>query len=117
MSGGLAATSERTAMLELIAIVGGLILIFYLPYEVNKVRNGWVRKRFKGAPADFTAAYAKSLKSFTTIGIVLGCVGVALAPLAPERGEWIFKLLGATIWFGVAAVAYHQRARLEQQAA
>jgi hypothetical protein len=30
-------------MLELIAIVGGLSLLFYLPHETNKVRNGWVR--------------------------------------------------------------------------
>jgi len=104
-------------MLELIAIVGGFILLFYLPYEANKVRGGWVRKRFKGAPGEFPAAYAKSLKSMTTIGIVLGCAGIVLAPLADESGEWIFKLLGAAIWFGVAAVAYHQRGRLEQQPA
>jgi hypothetical protein len=30
-------------MLELIAIVGGLFLLFYLPQETNKVRNGCVR--------------------------------------------------------------------------
>jgi hypothetical protein len=99
-------------MLELIAIVGGFILLFYLPYEANKVRNGWVRKRFKGPPEDFPAAYAKALKSFMITGIVLGCAGLVLAPLAPEQGEWIFKLLGAAIWFGVAAVAYHQRTKL-----
>jgi hypothetical protein len=104
-------------MLELIAIVGGLILIFYLPYEVGKVRNGWVRKSFKGAPADFPAAYAKSLKSFTTLGLILGCVGVVLAPLTPEGGEWVFKLLGAAIWFGVAAIAYQQRGKLTAQPA
>jgi len=102
-------------MLELIAIVGGVVLLFYLPHEANKVRNGWMRRRFKGPPAEFRAAYAKWLKSFGTIGIVLGCVGIVLAPLAPERGEWVFKLLGAAIWFGVAAVAFRQRARLEQQ--
>jgi hypothetical protein len=98
-------------MLELIAIVAGFILLFYLPYEANKVRNGWVRKRFKGAPEDFPAAYAKALKSFMITGIVLGCAGLALAPLAPEEGEWVFKLLGAAIWFGVAGVAFHQRGK------
>lgn len=102
-------------MLELIAIVGGFFLLFYLPHEANKVRNGWVRKRFKGAPEDFPAAYAKALKFHINIGIVLGCGGLILAPLAPEQGEWIFKLLGAAIWFGVAAVAYNQRVKFEQQ--
>ena len=104
-------------MLELIAIVGGLFLLFYLPHEANKVRNGWVRPRFKGTPAEFPAAYAKAMKSFGTIGIVLGCTGIVLAPLAPEKGEWVFKLLGAAIWFGVAAVAFRQRSCIEQQPA
>lgn len=104
-------------MFELLAIVGGAILLFYLPYEANKVRSGWVRKRFKGAPEDFPAAYAKSLKYMTTIGVVLGCVGIAGVPLSLESGEWVFKLLGSAIWFGVAAVAYHQRGRLEQRPA
>jgi hypothetical protein len=104
-------------MLELIAIVCGLVLLFYLPYEVNKVRNGWVRKSFKGAPEEFPAAYAKGLKSFMTIGLILGGIGVVLAPLAPESGEWVFKLLSAAIWFGVAGVSAHQRGRLTSQAA
>ena len=104
-------------MLELIAIVGGIFLLFYLPYEANKVRNGWVRKRFKGRPEAFPAVYAKSLKTFGTLGVVLGCIGIVLAPLAPEQGEWIFKLLGAAIWFGVAAVAFHQRGKFAPQAA
>jgi hypothetical protein len=30
-------------MLGLIAIVGGLVLLFYPPHEANKMRNGWVR--------------------------------------------------------------------------
>ena len=101
-------------MLELIAIVCGFILLFYIPHEANKVRAGWVRKRFKGAPEDFPAAYAKALKSFIITGIVLGCAGLALAPLALEEGEWVFKLLGAAIWFGVAAVAFHQRGKFPQ---
>jgi hypothetical protein len=35
-----------------------------------------------------------------------------VAPLAPEEGEWVFKLLGAAIWFGIAAVALHRRGKL-----
>ena len=104
-------------MLELIGIVGGLILLFYLPHEVKKVRSGWVRKSFKGAPEDFPAAYAKGLKSFATIGLILGCAGVLLAPLAPESGEWVFKLLGAAIWFGVAGISFRLRSRLAEQPA
>jgi hypothetical protein len=76
-----------------------------------------VRARFKGTPAEFPAAYAKAMKSFATIGIVLGCIGIVLAPLASEKGEWVFKLLGAAIWFGVAAVSFRQRSRIEQQSA
>ena len=103
-------------MLELIAIIGGLILLFYLPHEANKVSGGWVRKNFKGAAADYPAAYVKTLKWFTKLGVILGCVGIALAPLSLERGEWVFKLLGAAIWFGVAAVAFQQRSKFPQVA-
>jgi hypothetical protein len=83
----------------------------------TRCATAWVRPRFKGTPAEFPAAYAKAMKSFGTIGIVLGCTGIVLAPLAPEKGEWVFKLLGAAIWFGVAAVAFRQRSRIEQQSA
>lgn len=103
-------------MLELIAIIGGIVLLFYLPHEANKVRGGWVRKNFKGAPADYPAAYVKTLKWLMKLGIVLGCVGLVLAPLGLESGEWVVKLLGATIWFGVAAVAFQQQSKFPQAA-
>jgi len=104
-------------MLELIAIVAGLVLCFYLPYEVGKVRNGWVRKSFKGTAEAFRAAYQKQLKTFMVLGLVIGIVDIALAPLDQEAGEWVFKLLSAAIWLSVAAVAYHARGRLAQPAA
>jgi hypothetical protein len=99
-------------MLELIAIVGGLILCFYLPHEARKVRDGWVRKSFKGPTENFRTAYVKQLGSFVWLGLVLAGVGVVLAPLAQESGEWVFKLLGAAIWLAVAGIAYHLRGKL-----
>jgi len=104
-------------MFELIAIIGGLVLCFYLPYETGKVRGGWVRKRFKGPPESFRAAYIKQLTYFMWFGVAIGAVDVVLAPLSLRRGEWVFKLISAAIWLAVAAVAYHSRGRLAEQPA
>jgi len=104
-------------MLELIAIVGGLVLCFYLPYEANKVRNGWVRKRFKGAPEDFRPQHAKLLRSFMILGLVIGAANIVLAPLNLEGGEWVFKLVDGIIWLAVAAIAYNLRAKMALQTA
>lgn len=102
-------------MLELIAIVGGICLLFYLPSQAKKVRNGWVRPNFKGEPATFRAMHFKQLTYFMWTGVGLGAGNLLLAPFDTLPGEWIFKLLTSAIWFGVAAVAYHQRVKFEQQ--
>ena len=104
-------------MLELISIVCGLILIVYLPVEATKVSNGWTRPSFKGTPQEFRTAYLKQVTYFMWLGIGLGVANLAVAPLNPEDGQWVFLVVGAAIWFGDAAVAYHFRGRLAQRLA
>ena len=99
-------------MLELIALAGGLILCFYMPYEAAKVRGGWMRKNFKGAPEEFRAAYLKQLTLMMWIGIAIGAADIAISPLDSGRGEWIVKLLTAAVWLAAAAIAYTLRGRL-----
>lgn len=101
-------------MLELISLVGGLILCFYIPYEAGKVRTGWIRKNFKGEPTDFRAAYLKQLTYLMWVGSVIAVVDVALAPLSDRSGEWVFKLIGAVVWLAVAGLSYNERRRMMQ---
>jgi hypothetical protein len=104
-------------MLELIALVCGLILCIYLPIEAGKVRNGWVRKSFKGTPEQFRAAYLKQVVYFMWIGVVIGAVDLVLAPLSSESGEWIFNLISAALWLTVAGIAFYTKGQLTQKSA
>jgi hypothetical protein len=104
-------------MLELIALVCGLILCIYLPIEASKVRGGWVRKSFKGTPEEFRAAYVKQVRYFMWIGVGIGVVDLALAPLNAEAGEWIFNVISGVLWLTVAAIAFHTRGQLAKKPA
>ena len=104
-------------MLELIALVCGLVLCIYLPIEASKVRNGWVRKSFKGTPAEFRAAYVKQVNYFMWIGVGIGVVDLVLAPLNAEAGEWIFNVISGVLWLAVAGIAFYTRGRLNQKQA
>ena len=101
-------------MLELIAIIGGIVLLFYLPSQTKKVISGWVSPKFKGEPATFRAMHLKQLTYHMWIGVALGAGNLLLALVDDTLpGEWIFKLLGAAIWFGVAGVAFNQRNKFQ----
>ena len=104
-------------MLELIALVCGLILCIYLPIEAGKVRNGWVRKSFKGTPEAFRAAYRKQVVYFMWIGVAIGIVDLVLAPISSEPGEWIFNLISAVLWLTVAAIAFYTKGQLTRMPA
>ena len=44
-----------------------------MPIEMNKIQKGWVRKNFKGTPAEFRVAYRKQLTLLLVIGLVFVC--------------------------------------------
>jgi hypothetical protein len=103
-------------MLELIAILGGVVLLFYLPSQTKKVCNGWVSPKFKGEPATFRTMHFKQLTYYMWTGVGLGAGNLLLALIDDTLpGEWIFKLLAAAIWFGVAVIGYHLRVKFGQQ--
>ena len=104
-------------MLELIALICGLFLCVYLPIEAGKVRNGWVRKSFKGTPEEFRAAYVKQVNYFMWIGVGIGVVDLVLAPLNAEGGDWIFNLISSVLWLAVAAIAFYTKGQLSQKSA
>ena len=99
-------------MLELISLAGGLILCFYITYEANKVRGGWVRKNFKGEPVDFRTSYLKQLTYLIWVGLIVAAVEAAISPLSSRSGAALLKLIGAAIWLVVAGLAYNERRRM-----
>ena len=60
----------REAMLELIAMVAGIVICVLVPIEVGKIRRGWVRPKFAGDRAKFLAAYRKQLARAIVDGVL-----------------------------------------------
>lgn len=101
-------------MLELIAIVAGLIVCIMLPIEISKVRKGWVHRKFAGDRPKFLAAYRKQITMMMWLGLFFGVAGIGLAALADQHAEAIVKLVGAAVWLAVSGVACTSRRTLEQ---
>ena len=101
-------------MLELIAMIAGLIVCIMMPIEMGRIRKGWVSKKFTGDRPKFLAAYRKQLKMLMWLGLVFGVSGIGLAALADQRAESIVKLIGAAIWFAVSGIAYTSLRALAQ---
>src|SRR5262249_17160214 len=99
-------------MIELIGIVCSLAICILTPIEVNKIRGGWVRKKFAGDRAKFLTAYRAQLKMLTILGLVFGIPFIGLALAESEPGKPTVKLVAAVIWFAVAAITFVGRRKL-----
>ena len=104
-------------MLQLVVIAFGLVMLVLLPIQTGKLRSGAVSKNFRGTPEEYRDANLKQITWFMWIGIGVGIANVVLLLLNLESGGWVFFLIGAAIWFAVAAVALWSRGQLSQQAA
>ncbi|CAH0262065.1 hypothetical protein [Roseomonas sp. CECT 9278] len=97
-------------MLELVAMVCAAVLVVWTPIEARKVAGGWVRKRHKGTPAEFRAAYRKQLALFFWMGIVLGLGNLGLAfAFDDEPARGTVKLVAGALWLGVSVSAFISR--------
>ena len=101
-------------MIELISIIASLALCILIPIEVNKIRNGWVRKTFTGDRPKFLAAYRRQLKLLMWLGLVFGVLSVALAPLESQAGEPVVKVVAGIIWFVVAGICFSSLRALDR---
>lgn len=101
-------------MLELIAIVAGLIVCIMMPIELSKIRKGWVHKKFAGDRPRFLVAYRKQVRTLMWLGLFFGVAGIGLAALADQRAETIVKLIGAAVWLAVSGFAFTSLRALEQ---
>ena len=99
-------------MLELIAMIAGLIVCIMMPIEMAKIRKGWVKKKFAGDRPKFLAAYRKQIRALMWLGLVVGVLGIGTAALQARQGEVIAKLIGAAIWFAVAGIAFVSQGEL-----
>jgi hypothetical protein len=101
-------------MLELIAMVAGLVVCVMMPIEMAKIRKGWVHKKYAGDRPRFLANYRKQTRMLMWLGLVFGVAGIGMAALADQRAEAIVKLIGAAIWLAVAGIGFTSLRTLAQ---
>jgi hypothetical protein len=114
VAGSRQASLTEDTMLELIAIVAGLIVCVMMPIEVGKIRKGWVHKKYAGDRPKYLAAYRKQIRMLMWLGLVFGVMGIGLAALEARHGEAIVKLIGAAVWFAVSGIAFTSLRTLAQ---
>lgn len=97
-------------MLELIALVCGVVLTAWQPIEARRVAGGWSRPRFRGTRAEFLVAYRRQLTLFLWLGVVVAAlnIGMGLA-LEDDPGRRILRFVTTAVWLGVAASAFLSR--------
>jgi hypothetical protein len=101
-------------MLELVALVCAAILVVWPPIEARRVAGGWVRRRHKGTPEEFRAAYRKQFTLFFWLGIMLGLGNVGLAfAFDDEPARGTVKLVAGALWLGVSVSAFFGRRTLD----
>jgi hypothetical protein len=97
---------------EAVAIVSGLALIFYIPFNTRRIVGGWVPGKYAGDAADYPALYVEQATRFMWFGIAIGIVFLAFIPLGDGPGEWIPDLVIAAIWLVIAAMTYRSRRQI-----
>ncbi len=93
-------------MLELIALLAGVVLIVWQPIEARRVAGGWTRPRFRGTREEFLPAYRRQLTMFLWLGVGIVVINIGLGTVIEEDPA---RLLTAAVWAGVAASAYLSR--------
>ena len=99
-------------MLELIAIIAALAICILTPFEVRRIRSGWVHKKFAGDRAKYIAAYRKQLTILIFMGAIFGVLGIVFALVATRPDETTFKIVAALIWFAVSGICFVSRRML-----
>jgi hypothetical protein len=102
-------------MLELIAIIAALAICVLTPFEVRRIRSGWVHKKFAGDRPKYIAAYRKQLTILIYMGVVFGVLGIVFALIATRPGDSTVKIIAAVIWFAVSCVCFISRRMLPSE--
>lgn len=104
-------------MLELIAIVCALVVCVLTPFEVRRIRRGYVHKKFAGDRAKYIAAYRKQLTMLIFAGAIFGVLGIVFASLEDRPGGAAVRIVAAMIWFAVSAICFVSRRMLPSESA
>lgn len=101
-------------MLELIALIAAVAVCIWTPIETRKVRDGWVRKNFKGTREEFVTKYRRQLTVIGWVGLVLGALNLVIALVASSEPGMIVKLIAGVIWLAAGGISMWSRRILDE---
>lgn len=104
-------------MLELIAILCALAVCVLTPFEVRRIRGGYVHKKYAGDRAKYIAAYRKQLTMLIIMGAIFGVLGLVFAAVEDRPGGAAVRIVAAVIWFAVSAICFFSRRMLPSESA
>jgi hypothetical protein len=93
-------------MLEILSMLAAVALLIITPIQTGQVCAGKINPKFKGSPAEYVVAFRRQLGLLIFLGAISGVVNLALIFLNSGSAEWLFSLLGAALWLGVALASY-----------
>jgi hypothetical protein len=97
-------------MLELIALLAGVVLTVWQPIEARRVAGGWTRPRFRGTREEFLLAYRRQLTMFLWLGVVIAVLNIGMGVLLEDDpARRIARFVTAAVWLGVAASGFVSR--------
>lgn len=97
-------------MLELIALLAGVVLAVWQPIEARRVAGGWTRPRFRGTREEFLPAYRRQLTIFLWIGVAIAVLNIGMGALIEDDpARRIARFVTAVVWCAVAASAVLSR--------
>lgn len=97
----------------MIAILAGIAVLILTPIEINKIKNGWVRKNFKGSQEDFLKAYRKQLTVLIVVGLICAAFNIAMGFLSEVPNDNYVKFFAGALWIAVAGTSYWGRGQLD----
>ncbi len=93
-------------MIELIGILACLAACISVPLQVNKMRTGWLPKKFAGTSAEYAAVFRKQIGILKWVGLGFGILELALIAIEMEPGEWIFKVIAGVLWLTLSGICF-----------
>lgn len=100
-------------MLELVALIGAVVLIVWLPIEARKVAGGWVRPKHRGTPEEFRRQYRRQVTMFMWVGVALAVGNLVIAYVEEDAARRLVKLAIAALWGGVGIAGRVARGMLD----
>jgi hypothetical protein len=93
-------------MIELIGILACLAACISVPFQIAKMRTGWMPPKFAGTPAEYAAVFRRQLSILKWVGLGFGVLELLMIAIEKTPGEWIVKLIAGVLWLTMSGLCF-----------